>query len=146
MKLQNRQLLSIILATAVTFGAGQVHADSSDKDFTGILIQQPLTAAQLVQLTSQDEDHMQGSIHVPWYKDGEDMQKQAKISRNKAVALAVKTGLGKVVKAELEGEEGFLTWEIKILGTHNEKYKLWLDAGTGKAMFIKIKDLKHDDD
>jgi uncharacterized membrane protein YkoI len=44
---------------------------------------------------------------------------------------------GKVVKAELEEEDGFLVWEVEVISPKSGKTELLLDAGDGSVLRTK---------
>lgn len=141
-------ILTLTLATTLlaSLQTPVALADSdSDQKFTGIGITQALTAVQLVQLTGLEEDNIKGSIKVPFYRDADEMSSKALVSKDQAVAIAIKSGLGKVIKAKLDEEEDYLVWELKILGSHGESYKLFVDAGNAKILYVRVK-TKHDED
>jgi len=145
----NKPLLTMALIAGL-FAGLQTPVALADSDyhqsFSGIEITQALTSEQLVQLTGIDKDNIKGSIKVPFYQDADDMASKVKIDQNQAVAIAVKSGLGKVIKSKLEEEEGYLAWEIKILGNRGEAYKILVDAGNGKILFVRVKTQEDDED
>jgi uncharacterized membrane protein YkoI len=58
----------------------------------------------------------------------------AKVTQQDAVAAALKAHAGKVVKSGLEEEEGFLVWEIDVMGDDKVEMEILVDAGNGKVL------------
>ncbi|GAB5047397.1 PepSY domain-containing protein [Thermodesulfovibrio sp. TK110] len=66
----------------------------------------------------------------------------AKISMDNAVNEALKVVPGKVIKAELENENGYLVYGVEIVKADKQIADVKVDAGNGKILKI---DLDHQD-
>jgi hypothetical protein len=58
----------------------------------------------------------------------------AKISLDQAVKDAVAAVPGRVLRVELEGEDGFLVYGIEVVGQDQTVTDLKIDAGSGKVL------------
>jgi uncharacterized membrane protein YkoI len=77
-----------------------------------------------------------GSIQVK--KDDESgFAEMAKISLDSAVNAALKAVPGKVLKAELENENGYLVYGVEIVKTDCQIADIKIDAGSGKVLKIE---------
>ncbi len=59
---------------------------------------------------------------------------KAKIDITQALQAVSKLQPGKIVKAELEEENGFLVWEIEVITEAGSIAELLLDAGDGSVL------------
>lgn len=94
---------------------------------------------------SKDRAKIQGSISIQG-KTKKDYPGLAKISLQEAAALAAKAVPGKVVEIALDDEDGFLVYEIEVMGADHQKKELLLDAGNGKTLLVKQDKEEEDDD
>jgi hypothetical protein len=58
----------------------------------------------------------------------------AKISHNQAVSAALKAIRGRILKTELEDENGFLVYEVEVVRPDKRIMEVMVDAGTGKVL------------
>lgn len=93
---------------------------------------------------TKDRAKILGSISIQG-KSKKDYAALAKISLQEAIALASKAVPGKVIEVSLDGEDGFLVYELEIMGTDQVKKEVLLDAGNGKTLLVK-EDKKHDEE
>jgi uncharacterized membrane protein YkoI len=77
-----------------------------------------------------------GSIQV---KNDEEagFAEMAKISLDSAVNAALKAVPGKVLKAELENENGYLVYGVEIVKTDHQIADVKVDAGNGKVLKVE---------
>jgi uncharacterized membrane protein YkoI len=81
-----------------------------------------------VPYTSASADEVKGSIQVSRFKKA-DYPNQAKVTMQEAIEAALKKSPGKAVEAELESEDGFLVYEVKVVGPDKKKTEIKVDAG-----------------
>jgi len=62
----------------------------------------------------------------------------AKIPFNSAISTALTAVSGKVLKAELENENGFLVYGVEIAKADRQIADVKIDAGNGKVLKIEI--------
>lgn len=142
---------SLLLGLAISSGLifSNITYASSNQAFSGVPIQGTLNSMQLTQLTSQDDeendDELHGQIKISWLQSFQDNTKLAQIKQADAVALGNKAGLGQVFQAKLDEEEGYLVWELGLIGNHGNLIKLTLDAGNGNALKLEVKDQENED-
>lgn len=140
-------LLGLVLSSGLAFS--NMSYASDNQVFSGIPIQGSLSSLQITQLTKQsdeeNDDELQGQIKLSLLQSILDDTKLAKIKREQAVALGNKTGLGKVIEAKLDEDEGYLVWELKLIGNHGKSMKLTLDAGNGYALKLDVEDEEDED-
>ena len=70
-------------------------------------------------------------------------QQVKQISKSEAINIAYTVGAGTVVKAELDSDDGYLTYEIE-LRDGNREYDIDIDAHTGKVLSVDS-DFENDD-
>ena len=77
-----------------------------------------------------------GSIAV---KDDNEtaMAAQAKITSSEAAQIAQKGLPGKVVQTRLDDENGYLVWEVEVIGDQGQKTQLKIDAGDGRLLAVE---------
>jgi len=140
-------LLGLALSSSLVF-SNLSYADAS-QDFSGTPIQGSLNSMQLTQLTDQDDEEndkeLKGQIAINWLQSFQDNSNLAQVKKAQAVALGNKAGLGKVIKAKLDEDEGFLVWELELIGNHGKLMKLTLDAGNGNALKLEIEESEDED-
>ena len=84
-----------------------------------------------------------GSIQIK--SDNEAVQAEmAKISLDSAVSEALKAVPGKVLKAELENENGYLVWGVEIAKADHQIADVKVDAGNGKVLKIEADQSNHE--
>ena len=91
---------------------------------------------------AQKANHI-GSIQIK--SDNEAVQAEmAKISLDSAVSEALKAVPGKVMKAELENENGYLVWGVEIAKADHQITDVKVDAGNGKVLKIEAEQNNHE--
>lgn len=78
-------------------------------------------------------DDIKGSIKVGVGKE-DDYPNLAKITLEDAVKAALTKVPGKAVEAELDKEDGYLVYEVKIVSADKKKHELKVDAGTKEIL------------
>jgi Peptidase propeptide and YPEB domain len=68
----------------------------------------------------------------------------AKISLDSAVSAALKAVPGKVLKVELENENGFLVYGVEIAKADHQLADVKVDAGNGKVLKIDAEQNNHE--
>ena len=96
--------------------------------FTGVLAIVP--AAEV-----SETPQIKGTIAVQ--DDSKAVLSLARIPIEHALEAAAKVVTGKVVKAELDEEDGFLVWEVEVISPNSGKTELLLDAGDGSVLRTK---------
>ena len=75
-----------------------------------------------------------GSIRPTGEVKPTDLPALAKISFQQALAIALKTAPGGVIKAELEVEDGNLMYSFEIVGSDKMITEVEIDAGNGQVL------------
>ena len=75
-----------------------------------------------------------GSIAVKNNVTAAEKSSLAKVEQKEANAAALKAYAGKVVKSELDEEDGFLVWEVDVVGRDGAKREILIDAGNSKIL------------
>jgi hypothetical protein len=75
-----------------------------------------------------------GSIRPAGEVKSTDLPALAKISFQQALAIALKTAPGGVLKAELEVEDGNLMYSFEIVGSDKAITEVEIDAGNGQVL------------
>ena len=78
-------------------------------------------------------DDFTGSIKVGIGK-GDEYPNLAKVSLEEAVKAALTKVPGKAVKAELDREDGYLIYEVKIVSPDKKEHEVMVDAGTKEIL------------
>ena len=85
-------------------------------------------------LAQQAKDN--GSIEVRGHTETA-LAQMEKVSLDSAVKTALKAVPGKVLKAELENENGYLVYGIEIARADNQMVDVKIDAGNGKVLKLE---------
>ena len=96
---------------------------------------------------SDESDIRDGTIRVE-QKSEADFPALAKISLNQAVEKALNAAPGNVLKTELENEDGFLVYEVKVVTPDKSIRDVKVDAGSGKVLALekeKVDGEEHND-
>jgi len=109
------------------------------KKKTGIVIGAAvavLLAAGGFAVSAQQQAKITGSIAV---KGGNEtaFPAMAKVSLDEAIQAALKAVQGKVLKAELEDEDGSLVYGVEVVKADNSVMDVKIDAGNGKLLKIE---------
>ncbi len=73
---------------------------------------------------------------------GDALLAKATVSLQRAVAMALKAAPGRVWKAELEAEDGFLIYTVQIAVPGGAWKEVNIDAGTGKVLAVEKGDVE----
>lgn len=76
-----------------------------------------------------------GSIKVGFFESEKTAMKQVKIDMVQAIHAAKKAVPGRVVKAKLEEEDGYLVYDLKIYTDKGQKVKVYVDPVTAKILY-----------
>ncbi len=82
------------------------------------------------------EEPTHSSIRVSDDESYSSMVKLAKLSKAQAQGAAIERSPGKIIETELEEEDGFLFWEVKMMANDGSKRELYIDAGNGEVVAI----------
>jgi hypothetical protein len=97
---------------------------------TGLLVAGTQSRATL------PEEPTHGSIRLSDDASHSSMLNLAKLSAAQAQEAATERASGKIIETELEEEDGFLFWEVKVLGNDGTKREVYIDAGNGEVVAI----------
>ncbi|RRJ95171.1 hypothetical protein Ga0100231_013505 [Opitutaceae bacterium TAV4] len=81
-----------------------------------------------------DDHRIQGTIRVRDDATAIELAAAAKITIRDAIAAAEKAGPGTVVEAQLEEENRFAVWQLKVVTADKRIVELYIDAGDGKVL------------
>lgn len=84
-----------------------------------------------------NETPIRGTIALP--NQGEQRARyagMAKISLQQAIDAALSRQSGKLVKAELQNEDGFLVYNVEVVTPDNKRYEVKVDAGNGSVLRV----------
>ena len=87
-------------------------------------------------LAKSQNQPINGTIKVERQAEAE-YPSLAKIDMDQAMAAALAAVPGKVLKAELDDENGFLVYEIEVVAANKNVMKVKVDAGDGKVLTTK---------
>jgi len=76
-----------------------------------------------------------GSIKMGWFESEHKAMKEVKINMIQALQVAQKEVPGRIIKAKLEEEDGYLIYDIKIVTPEGKKVKLYIDPVTAKVLY-----------
>jgi uncharacterized membrane protein YkoI len=95
-----------------------------------------LAVALPVLVTAKEEKAAAGSIRPAHKVKDADLPALAKISFEDAMKAALAAVPGKIIKAELEVEDGSLMYSFEIVGADKSITEVEIDAGNGKVLDI----------
>ena len=139
MKMLKKSLIAISVAGVLTGTALTALADNvKDKPFEGFAVEGAVTMEHF----PNEVDN--GSILL---KDDskQTMVAKARLNSNEAADIARKALPGTVVEAKLDNENGYLVWEVKVLGDKGQEAQLKIDAGNGHLLAIGASEDDEDD-
>ena len=93
-----------------------------------------LTGALPVLVTAKEEKSAAGSIRPAHKVKDADLPALAKISFEDAMKAALAAVPGKIIKAELEVEDGSLMYSFEIVGADKSITEVAINAGNGKVL------------
>jgi uncharacterized membrane protein YkoI len=76
-----------------------------------------------------------GSIKEGFFESDKTAMKKVKIDMIQAIQVAKKAVPGRVVKAKLEEEDGYLVYDLKIYTDKGQKVKVYVDPVTAKILY-----------
>ena len=79
------------------------------------------------------KDIQDGSIKVGNFQKNEHPN-LAKVTLQDAITVATKNVPGKAIGAELESEDGFLVYEVKVVSVDRKVTDVYVDAGNSKVL------------
>ncbi len=91
-------------------------------------------------IVSAQQANLKGSIRINCDEAG--FAEMAKISMDNAINAALKEVPGKVLRTELENEDGYLVYGVEIAKADHQIVDVKVDAGNGKILKT---DLDHED-
>jgi uncharacterized membrane protein YkoI len=91
-----------------------------------------------------DTEIHNGTIRIEKQSEAE-FPSMAKVSMDQAVQNALASVQGRVLKAELEDEDGFLVYGVEVVTADKSITEVMVDAGTGKVMAMEQDKVDKDD-
>lgn len=85
-------------------------------------------------------DDINGTIRVEWFDSDRQALKEVKVPMIHAIEVASAKTEGLVTDAELEEEDGYLVYEIKILDANNNKTEVLVDPVTAGILKVEKDD------
>ncbi len=86
--------------------------------------------------TALPTDPTHGSIRVSDDAPESTYLKLIKVSEHQARKAALSKLPGKIYRWELDEDNGFLVYHVKVLGNNGKTAEVWLDAGNGQVFTI----------
>ena len=86
------------------------------------------------------EDPTHGSIQVGDDEAYNRMAKRAKLSQAEAEHAATRKISGKIIGTELDEENQFLVWKVKVLAKDGTVAQVAVDAGDGRILAMETED------
>jgi uncharacterized membrane protein YkoI len=104
---------------------------------TGLVVASLMVSGASFAKSSESEKEIRnGTIPIPRTTEA-DYPGMAKISFDQAIQKALGVVEGKVLKSELEEEDGFLVYEVEIVGPNRSVTEVKVDAGNGEILEIE---------
>ncbi len=121
-----RTIIAITVTGVLTGSALAALADTAKgKPFSGVVVEDVVVMEQFPK-----EVHI-GSIQVK-HDSYQAMAAKTRLSSNQAADIATKALPGKVVETRLEDENGYLIWDVEVIGDTGQLTQLKIDAGNGQ--------------
>ncbi len=95
-----------------------------------------VTGASFAKTDDAEKEIRNGTIPIPRTTEA-DYPGMAKISFDQAIQKALAAVKGKVLEAELEEEDGFLVYEVEIVGQNRSVTEVMVDAGNGEILAME---------
>lgn len=131
MKSVRKSVISITVTGVLTGTALAALADTAKgKPFEGVVVEDVVVVEQF------PTEVQSGSVQV---KDDSEaaLLARAKISSGEAARIAEKALPGKAVETRLDEENGYLVWEVEIVGDQGQETQLKIDAGNGRLLAVE---------
>jgi len=101
---------------------------------TGLMAASLMVSGTSFANSSESEKEIRnGTIPIPRTTEA-DYPGMAKISFDQAIQKALGAVKGKVLKSELEEEDGFLVYEVEVVGQNRSVTEVKVDAGNGEIL------------
>ncbi len=81
-------------------------------------------------------DDIKSSINIGMFESAHKAMKKAKITMSQAIEAAKTKETGRVEKAELEEEDGYLIYKIKMIDSYENETKVIIDPVTAKVLDV----------
>jgi uncharacterized membrane protein YkoI len=141
MKSLRKSVISITVTGVLTGTALAALADTAKgKPFEGVVVEDVVVVEQF------PTEVQSGSVEV---KDASEtaLLTGAKITSGEAARIAEKALPGKVVETRLDEENGYLVWEVEIVGERGQETQLKIDAGNGRLLAVEADQIgEHEDE
>lgn len=139
-------LKSTIIALAVTGALGSsltvLAAGNHDKPFEGLVVEDFVVLEQI------PEEVESGSIALD--EDGDDSDRTlaglARLTFSEAADVALRALPGKVISTRLDNENGYLVWNVEVVGPDHQEVEFMIDAGNGRLLAAENEDDDDDGD
>lgn len=131
MKSVPKRVILITVTGVLTGTALAALADTAKgKPFEGVVVEDVVVVDQF------PTEVQGGSVQVKDDKEAA-LLAQAKLTSGEAARIAEKALSGKVVETQLEEENGYLVWEVELIGDQGQEHQLKIDAGDGRLLAIE---------
>lgn len=140
MNTAKKTLIAITITGILSGSSLAVLADTAkDQPFEGLVVEDVIVIEQL------PTEVQTGSLNVK-NNDESNMASKAKITSSEAARIATTARPGTVVKTKLDDENGYLVWEVEMIGPKGKETKLMIDAGNGRLLAAERDNEDEDED
>ncbi|WP_419785520.1 PepSY domain-containing protein [Pseudodesulfovibrio sp.] len=94
---------------------------------------------------AEESPRINGSIPITNQTEAE-YPAMAKVTLNRAMENAIESNQGKVLKAGLKEEDGFLVYRVEVVTPDQTIMDVMLDAGSGKVLLTRQDKVDHHDE
>jgi len=131
MKPIRKSVIAITVTGVLTGTAVAALADTAKgKPFEGVVVE------DVVILEQFPAEVQSGSVQAK--DEGEKaMAARAKITSSEAARIAQTALPGKVIETQLDDENGYLVWEVEVIGDQGQEAQLKIDAGDGRLLAVE---------
>ncbi len=131
MKPIRKSVIAMTVTGVLTGTAVAAVADTAKgKPFEGVVVE------DVVILEQFPAEVQSGSVQAK--DEGEKaMAARAKITASEAARIAQTALPGKVVETQLDDENGYLIWEVELIGDQGQETQLKIDAGNGRLLAVE---------
>ena len=131
MKSVPKRVILITVTGVLTGTALAALADTAKgKPFEGVVVEDVVVVDQF------PSEVQSGSVPVKNDKEAA-LLAQAKLTSGEATRIAEKALPGKVVETKLDADNGYLVWEVGLVGDQGQVHELKIDAGNGRLLAIE---------
>ena len=88
-------------------------------------------------------------VEISDAKEQQLLEKEAKLTKDESIAIALKEIDGKVKETELEDEDGIIVYGVEVVDAKGQSHDVKIDAKTGKVLKVEVdsdNDNKADDE